>query len=114
MGGLLSFALFDKQIVCAPAELAIFDTPGGITCKEYLSGYMQGMGAYINLLNPEATSQCEVCQYSVGRDYLKTINLGEYIYGWRDSGIVCLFACSSYAMVYVLMKLRTKQSKKAA
>lgn len=113
MGGLLTFTLFDKEIICSQQELAIFDTPGGVTCKEYLADYMQGLGSRINLLNPDATSQCEVCQFRVGSDYLSTINLGKYVYGWRDAAIVVLFAFSGYALVYVLMKLRTKQSKKA-
>ena len=113
MGGLLTFTIFDKEVVCAPGELAIFDTPGGVTCREYLGDYMQGIGSRINLVNPDATSQCEVCQFRVGSDYLATINLGEYIYGWRDAGIVVLFAFSGYALVFALMKLRTKQSKKA-
>lgn len=113
MGGLLSFTLFDKEVICSQQELAIFDTPGGQTCKEYLADYMQGFGSRINLLNPDATSQCEVCQFRVGSDYLSTIHLGEYVYAWRDAAIVVLFAFSGYALVYVLMKLRTKQSKKA-
>ena len=48
-----------------------------------------------------------------GSDSLKTLNLKEYYYGWRDIGIVAIFALSSYALVYLLMKLRTKASKKA-
>ena len=113
MGGLLSFTLFDRPVVCAAEELAIFDTPAGVTCAEYLSDYMSGMGSRINLINPQSTSQCEVCQYRVGSDYLSTIHLGEYIYGWRDAAIVCLFSISGYALVFLLMKLRTKTSKKA-
>jgi len=66
-----------------------------------------------NLINPSATKECKVCSYTKGEDYLRTLNLKEYYYGWRDAAIVALFTLSSYAMVYVLMKLRTKTSKKA-
>lgn len=113
MGSMLTFTLFDKPVICAPFETALFDTPGNITCREYLSDYMQGLGSRINLLNPDATSACQVCQYRQGADWLATIGYGEYYYGWRDAGIVTLFACSGYALVYGLMKLRTKASKKA-
>jgi len=113
MSSMLTFTLFDEEIKCKPHELAIFDTPGNETCAAYLGEYMQGLGSRINLLNPEATAACEVCQYRFGSDYLATINLGEYYYGWRDAGIVALYAVSSYVMVYLLMKLRTKQSKTA-
>jgi hypothetical protein len=39
--------------------------------------------------------------------------LEDYYYGWRDAALVALFACSGYALVYGLMKLRTKRSKSA-
>ncbi|KAL5322875.1 hypothetical protein ACEPPN_010854 [Leptodophora sp. 'Broadleaf-Isolate-01'] len=115
MGSLLVFTTYSEPVRCTEQEFAIFDTPSvNQTCGEYLQGYMQGMGAMSNLTNPDATSGCRVCVYRTGADYLATINLPEYYYGWRDAGIVALFACSSYAMVYLLMKLRTKATKTAS
>jgi len=73
--------------------------------------WMGGRGA--NLTNPGATSGCRVCEYRTGADYLEGINLLDYYYGWRDAAICVIFALSSYAFVFVLMKLRTKASKKA-
>lgn len=112
IGSLLVFTSFDAEVVCSEKELAIFDPPSG-TCGEYLATYMQGMGSRTNLLNPNASASCRVCQYRVGSDYLNNLELGEYYFGWRDAGIVVLFAFSGYALVYVLMKLRTKRSKTA-
>ncbi|GAB7350088.1 hypothetical protein MBLNU459_g0755t1 [Dothideomycetes sp. NU459] len=112
MGALLVFTDFDTPISCAESELAIFNPVAG-TCADYLKSYMQGQGARTNLLNPDATSDCRVCQYTRGSDYLYTVNLNDYYYGWRDAAICVIFALSSYALVYVLMKLRTKASKKA-
>lgn len=113
MGSMLVFTLFDAEVQCNEDQFAIFDTPNGETCASYLSEYLQGPGSRTNLVNPDATSGCRVCQYGRGSDYLHTLNLNDYYYGWRDAAIVALFAFSSYALVYVLMKLRTKQSKKA-
>ncbi|KAK0614906.1 ABC-2 type transporter-domain-containing protein [Bombardia bombarda] len=113
MGSVLVFDLWDAEINCNDLEFAIFDPPNSTTCGEYLTAYMQGLGASSNLINPNATASCRVCQYSSGSDYLKTINLMEYYYGWRDAAIVVIFALSSYALVFGLMKLRTKTSKKA-
>ncbi|CAK4030884.1 ABC transporter [Lecanosticta acicola] len=113
MGSMLVFTTFDAPVVCRRSELAIFDTPNGQTCAEYLAGYLRGFGARTNLLNPDARTGCEVCQYRTGADYLYTLNLHDYYFGWRDAGIVALFAFSSYGCVYALMKLRTKASKKA-
>lgn len=113
MGSLLTFTTFSAPVVCAEAEFAVFDPPSGQTCQQYLGPYQMGMGARTNLTNPDATAGCRVCEYRSGSDYLYSINLQDYYYGWRDAGIVVLFAVSSYAMVYLLMKLRTKRSKTA-
>lgn len=113
MGSLLVFADFDWDIHCKESEFAIFDPPANQNCASYLEAWLQGPGASNNLINPDATSQCRVCQYTSGKDYLSTVNLGDYVYGWRDAAICVIFALSSYGMVYLLMKLRTKASKKA-
>ncbi|THC97965.1 hypothetical protein EYZ11_002535 [Aspergillus tanneri] len=113
MGSLLTFTVFDVEVECKKSEFAVFDPPNGTTCGEYLSTFMQGIGSRMNLIDPDATSGCRVCQFSRGSDYLYTINLKDYYYGWRDAAIVALFALSSYALVYALMKLRTKASKQA-
>jgi ABC-type multidrug transport system ATPase subunit len=113
MGSLLVFTTFDAPVNCAEGEFAVFNPPANQTCGEYLAEYKMGMGIRSNLVNPEATAGCKVCEYSRGSDYLSTINLEDYYYGWRDAALVALFACSGYALVYGLMKLRTKRSKSA-
>ncbi|KAK9327466.1 ABC-2 type transporter-domain-containing protein [Lipomyces starkeyi] len=113
MGSMLVFDVFDMEVRCDESEFAIFNPPNGSTCRAYLSEYLRGEGSRANLTNPEATSDCRVCEYRAGGDYLYTINIKDYYYGWRDAAIVVIFAISSYGMVYLLMKLRTKASKKA-
>jgi len=113
MGSLLTFTTFSAPVYCAESEFAIFNPPLNQTCGVYLADYMSGIGARTNLTNPNDRSQCKVCEYRTGSDYLSSLNLVDYYYGWRDAGIVVLFAFSGYAMVYLLMKLRTKQSKRA-
>ncbi|KAM0207312.1 hypothetical protein ACHAQD_012104 [Fusarium lateritium] len=113
MSSLLVFTTWDKPVHCNGDEFTIFDPAPNQTCGEYLSAYKQGMGAGINLVNPDATSSCRVCQYTEGGDYLKTLNLSEEWYGWRNAGIVVIFAIGFYGLVYLMMKLRTKATKKA-
>lgn len=113
MGSMLVFDVFGTDIKCKEKEFARFPPPNGTTCGEYLKEFMQGPGSRMSLLDPDATDTCRVCEYRRGSDYLYSINLKEYYYGWRDAAIVVIFAISSYALVYGLMKLRTKASKKA-
>ncbi|KAH8761629.1 putative ABC transporter [Diaporthe sp. PMI_573] len=113
MGALLTFTTWDKKVDCKDSELAVFDPAPNQTCGDYLEIYQQGMGAATNLLNPGDTSSCQVCQYSQGSDYLKTLNIKEEYYGWRNVGIVFIFVLAFYGLVYLMMKLRTKATKKA-
>jgi ABC-type multidrug transport system permease subunit len=114
MSSLLIFTTWDATVSCKPSELAVFDPAPNQSCAEYLSPYRSSAaGKGVNLLNPNATTQCEVCQYRSGADFLRTLNLAEEYYGWRNAGIVVLFSISSYALVYLMMKLRTKVTKTA-
>jgi ABC-type multidrug transport system permease subunit len=113
MSSLMVFTTWDKPVTCKPNEVALFDPPAGQTCQEYLSAYQSGMGSATNLLNPNDTSACQVCQYTTGADYLRTLNLDEKYFGWRNAGLVVVFVFGIYGLVYLMMKLRTKQTKKA-
>ncbi|EFX01574.1 ABC multidrug transporter [Grosmannia clavigera kw1407] len=113
MSGLLVFDSWDSKVRCRKDEFAYFNPPDGQTCGEYLGIYLQTYGRINNLENPEDTSLCRVCQYRSGTDYLYTVNIDKYGNGWRDAGILVIFVLSSYSLVYGLMKLRTKMSKKA-
>jgi ATP-binding cassette subfamily G (WHITE) protein 2 (SNQ2) len=115
MSSLLVFTTWDTAVRCKNSELAIFDPAANQSCAEYLSLYRStAAGNGIALLNPDATTRCEVCQYSSGADYLRALNLAEEYYGWRNAGIVALFSVSSYVLVYFMMKLRTKSTKTAS
>ena len=113
MSSLLIFTTWEKPVQCKPNEIALFDPAPGQTCAEYLGPYQSGMGSATNLLNPNDTANCQVCQYTTGADYLQTLNLAEKYYGWRNAGLVVVFVFGVYGLVFLLMKLRTKQTKKA-
>ncbi|PYI03052.1 ATP-binding cassette transporter [Aspergillus sclerotiicarbonarius CBS 121057] len=112
VAGMLTFDMWDAKVTCNENEFAVFDPTNG-TCGDYLKDYMSGQGWRVNLTNPDATSNCRVCEYRRGSDFLSTLNINHYFYGWRDAGISVIFAISGYALVFALMKLRTKASKKA-
>ncbi|KAF2024223.1 ABC transporter [Setomelanomma holmii] len=113
MGSLLVLTDWDRDVKCRESEFAIFDPPSGQTCAQYLDAWLNGPGSRNNLINTDASTGCKVCQYRSGKDYLYTLNMTEKYFGWRDAAICVIFALSSYALVYLLMKLRTKASKKA-
>ncbi|KAL4890653.1 ABC-2 type transporter-domain-containing protein [Aspergillus ambiguus] len=110
VGGLLAEVLWDVEVKCEPSELVHFTAPPGQTCGEYMATFLSEQPGY---LVDNSTSDCSFCQYSTGADYAKTFNLREKYYGWRDTGITALFCISSYAVVFLMMKLRSKKTKSA-
>ncbi|KAK7519879.1 putative Brefeldin A resistance protein [Phyllosticta citriasiana] len=114
MGALMIFGVWDSEVKCTDREIATFNPPPNQTCGAYMTDYQSTvLGGGTRLLNPEATSNCQVCKYRDGAAYLETLNLKDYYYGWRDAAICVIFALSSYALVYLMMKLRTKATKRA-
>ncbi|EFX03933.1 ABC multidrug transporter [Grosmannia clavigera kw1407] len=111
MGGLLAPVLWDVNVKCGKKELTTFNPPSGQTCGQYMADFLQSNAGYVN--NASATSNCEYCPYQTGADYAKTFNLRKEYYGWRDTGITALFCLSSYALVIIMMKLRSKKTKSA-
>ncbi|CEJ61673.1 Putative Localization: integral membrane protein [Penicillium brasilianum] len=111
VGGLLGEVLWDVKVQCQPSEFVTFSAPSGQTCGEYMADFLSAQTGY--LLDGNSTGTCSFCQYSTGADYAKTFNLQEKYYSWRDSGITALFCISSYALVFLMMKLRSKKTKSA-
>ncbi|KAL7624981.1 ATP-binding cassette transporter snq2 [Parahypoxylon ruwenzoriense] len=97
IGGMLAATLDGIPVQCDPSETAQFDAPPNQTCQSYAGEFARAAGGY--LLNPDATSGCEYCPYSVGNQYLETLNIraGEK---WRDFGIFLAFCVSNWALVY--------------
>lgn len=111
VGGLLGEVLWDVKVQCEPSEYIKFSAPSGQSCGEYMADFLSTQAGY--LLDPNSTDICSFCQYSTGADYAKTFNLKEKYYSWRDTGITALFCITSYALVFLMMKLRSKKTKSA-
>lgn len=97
IGGVLAATLNNVPVQCDISETAQFDPPPGQTCTSYAGAYAQSSGGY--LLNPQATADCQFCQYSVGNQYLSTLNISASD-KWRDFGIFLVFVFTNYMLVY--------------
>ncbi|KAI1774233.1 ABC-2 type transporter-domain-containing protein [Hypoxylon cercidicola] len=97
IGGMLAATLSGIAVECEPAETAQFHAPAGQTCETYAGEFARAAGGY--LLNPDATSDCMYCPYSVGDQYLTTLNI-KAEQKWRNFGIFLSFCVSNWALVY--------------
>ncbi|KAI1849200.1 hypothetical protein JX265_008610 [Neoarthrinium moseri] len=97
IGGMLAATLDGAPIQCADEETARFDPPPDQTCQAYAGIFAERAGGY--LLNPDATIGCMYCPYTVGNQYLATLNI-DASQKWRDFGIFLAFCISNWALVY--------------
>ena len=90
ISGLVTTELHDLFIYCEPQEFSTFSPPAGQTCQQWASSFVQAVGGYID--NPDATADCRYCQYRVGDDFLRGLNIS-FDDRWRDLGVsLILFA----------------------
>jgi ABC-type multidrug transport system permease subunit len=129
VGGLFGPVVWDVKVKCEASEFVKFTAPSGQTCGDYMADFLATQAGY--LLDANSTGTCSFCQYAQGADYAKTFNIRENYYIWRDvstpclnppvsitdfivqTGITALFCISSYALVFLMMKLRSKKTKSA-
>ena len=90
------------QISCSSVEFIKINPPSGQTCVQYLNKFIDMNGGY--LTNPNATSQCNFCQYRTTDQFLQSRNVF-YDNRWRSLGIFIGFtafnvscASSSFAL----------------
>jgi ABC-type multidrug transport system permease subunit len=121
IGGLVANSISGTTVVCAPSELNIFNPPSGQTCQSFAGAFVEVSG---KLLNPEATSNCEYCRYSVGDQYLHTLNMS-LDDRWRNFGFMWVYILFNAFCVFLFfyltkvarfntMELAAKFSKKTA
>ena len=107
ISGWASTGLAGKPINCAENELAQFDPPTSQNCAQYLSEYISS-GAPGQLLNPDATSNCQYCPLSSSDQFLAGVNIS-YENRWRDFGIgwaYVVFNIAAAVLLYYLFRVR--------
>ncbi|KAF9875080.1 ABC multidrug transporter [Colletotrichum karsti] len=109
--GLLEPVSWGVEVECQPNELTHIPLPSNSTCGEYISEFLSSNAGYV--VDSANDTSCAYCPYSTGADYMRTMNINDSSYGWRGVGITALFCVSSYALVFLMMKLRTKTTKTA-
>lgn len=97
IAGILAATLTGIPVECTPSEAGHFNPPPGQTCQEYAGQFAQASPGY--LLNPMARTDCQYCPYSVGDQYLSTLNI-QADEKWRDFGIFLVFVCTNWMLVY--------------
>lgn len=90
------------HVTCDTADLTLFTPPQNQTCGEYAAKW--ALSASAQLLNPDASypSDCQVCRWDSGDQFLAQFNLGDGQLGgkWGCWGIFLAFTFGNLALVY--------------
>lgn len=95
--GVMSSTLPSYPVQCEGTELTTFDPPPGQTCGQYAGLFASMSPGY--LLDNNATSDCQYCQYTTGRDFMHTLNVHDGD-KWRCFGIFTSYMIVNYMLVY--------------
>lgn len=85
LGGIMSTAVANSGVTCAPHEILHMAPPRNMTCQDYLSAFTEAAGGLV--LNPGARSVCEYCPLATTNEFLARFGIS-YGTRWRDFGLV--------------------------
>ncbi|TID30930.1 hypothetical protein CANINC_000483 [Pichia inconspicua] len=81
LANLLGVVIHDRPVICSQTEYNFLQPPTNMTCGDYLDDYFETHTGYVN--NPDESSNCEVCAYNVGDDFINSIGI-YYSDRWRN------------------------------
>ncbi|KAG0044244.1 hypothetical protein BGZ83_010503 [Gryganskiella cystojenkinii] len=99
--GLVASQLHGIAVSCDSDEFSIFNSPVGQTCGQYAAKFLEHATGYIN--NPNATENCQYCQYRVGDEFTAGLNM-DFGHRWRNMGILCIYLVFNIVMVFVSVR----------
>ena len=99
VASVLAAGVGDNKVVCSPKEVVYFASPEGMTCKDYITPYMNDNGGYI-VNNPD-TDLCGFCTIDSTNTYLKSVHV-DYHKRWQNWGIFICFIAINIIFMYFL------------
>lgn len=98
---LISNEFYQFEVRCEPNEFAVFDPPANQTCAQWADPYIASRGGY--LANPQATADCQYCQYATGQEFYSAFGISWDERG-RDAGIMVAFIAFNTIMTVLFTK----------
>ncbi|KAL2198143.1 ABC-2 type transporter-domain-containing protein [Corynascus similis CBS 632.67] len=85
VSAMLSTAVANTEVQCAANEFLKFAPLDGMTCGEYMKGWMDQFGGYLE--DENNTTQCSFCTIGKTNTFLMSVN-ADYNDRWRNFGIL--------------------------
>ncbi|PGH10327.1 hypothetical protein GX51_00084 [Blastomyces parvus] len=114
VGGLMSSAVANSEVHCAPHEILEMRSVEGSTCGEFLSAYIESAGGMV--LNPGTTDICRYCPIASSNEFLAGFHI-YYDTRWRDFGLMWVYILfniiGALGLYWVFRVPKGKGSKRA-
>ncbi|KAJ7750194.1 P-loop containing nucleoside triphosphate hydrolase protein [Mycena metata] len=88
LAAMVSTELHGLVIRCKSDEFATFNPPANNTCSQWAQDFVNVAGGYLD--NPNDSSNCRYCTYSVGDQFYTPLGIS-YSHRWRDAFIFLSF-----------------------
>ncbi|KAJ5640829.1 ABC multidrug transporter A-2 [Penicillium herquei] len=99
VSAVLSVGLSGNEAKCSSIELLHVNPPTGQNCSSYLDTYAKNYEA--TLLNPGATTDCQICSLSTTDQFLAEVNV-YYSDHWRNIGLLFIYIVFNIFMAIFL------------
>ncbi|KAK2764595.1 hypothetical protein FQN54_009290 [Arachnomyces sp. PD_36] len=114
VSAVLSTGLSGAPAECSDIEVSRIAPPMGQTCSEYLAPYLK-FATTTNLINPESTTECQLCAISQTDDFLAQVSISHDDV-WRNVGILFAYVVinifGAIAFYWLLRVPKNKLGKK--
>ncbi|KAI9803139.1 MAG: hypothetical protein M1833_001210 [Piccolia ochrophora] len=97
LGGMIVAVTSGIEVHCSADDITRFNPPDSQTCAQYAGAWAASANA--RLINPTATTACEVCKWVNGDQYLAEFNLRPED-KWPYWAIFVLFTLTNVGLVY--------------
>ncbi|CAE6385299.1 unnamed protein product [Rhizoctonia solani] len=102
ISGLVTTELHGLSIICNANEFSVFQPPSGETCLQWAGDFVNATVGYLD--NPNATSDCRYCPYSLGDDFYVGLDI-KFDDRWRELGIMLAFIGFNIIVTLIASKL---------
>ncbi|GAA6008132.1 hypothetical protein JCM10207_007040 [Rhodosporidiobolus poonsookiae] len=97
------------EVQCTSSEYRVFDPPSGQSCLDWAGPYIEAAAGY--LANPNATVDCQYCEYANGVEYADSYGWS-FSHRWRNFGVFLCYCAFNMGVVVCGAKYLTSRFNK--
>jgi ATP-binding cassette subfamily G (WHITE) protein 2 (SNQ2) len=94
--GLLGVLTHNVPVRCSENEFSKFTPPSNTTCQQYVGGFLQVAGGYVE----QQGDECKFCRFKTGDEYAASLGVS-YDHRWRAYGVFWAFVAGNFMLIFL-------------